>query len=64
MFFASNDNIRVQKIVDRGGKTRWQVKNILTHETSTLNSEAEVMDWIETSYNRTGRSAQNFWFFM
>lgn len=64
MFFAANDNIRVQKIVDRGGRTRWQVKNTLTHETSTLNSEAEVMDWIENSYSHTGRAARNFWFFM
>lgn len=64
MSLGSNDSIRVEKMVDRSGKARWQVKNTLTHETSTLSSEAEVVAWIENSYNRTERSARNFWFFM
>ncbi|GAB4148175.1 MAG: hypothetical protein Fur0046_26650 [Cyanobacteria bacterium J069] len=64
MSFSSRDSIRVQKVVDRQGHTRWQVRNTVTHEASTLGSEAEVMDWIENSYNHTTRSARNFWFFM
>jgi hypothetical protein len=64
MSFAPTDSIRVQKLVDRKGNIRWQVKNTVTRETSILSSEAGVADWIENSYNRTERSARNFWFFM
>lgn len=64
MSFPSNNSIRVSKVVDRQGREHWKVKNTVTREARVLDSEAEVVDWIENSYSHTDRAARSFWFFM
>lgn len=59
-----SDDVHVWKSQRPNGRLQWKVYNASVRQFEHLNSETEVMEWIEESYHHTGDAARQFWFFL